>query len=127
MVEKFQVYKCELCGNTVGVLFAGGGELVCCGKPMGCQEERTADQGMEKHVPFIEKQEKRMTVKVGETEHPMTDDHYIMWIDTITDTAESRKYLKAGEKPERSFCYKENLKKVRAYCNIHGLWKAENI
>lgn len=127
MIEKFQVYKCQLCGNIVGVLFAGGGELVCCGKPMNQQEEKAADQGMEKHVPFIQKEGKRMTVTVGETEHPMTDEHYIMWIDTITDEAESRKYLKPGEKPERSFCHKSELKKVRAFCNIHGLWKTEEI
>jgi superoxide reductase len=27
-------YKCSICGNEVKVLKAGGGELVCCGKPM---------------------------------------------------------------------------------------------
>lgn len=125
MTEKFQVYKCEVCGNTVGILFAGGGELVCCGRPMTHQHEKSGDQGLEKHVPVLEKQERQITVKVGETEHPMSDDHYIMWIDTITDSAESRKYLKPGEKPERIFDHKENLKKVRAFCNIHGLWKCD--
>lgn len=29
-----EVYKCEVCGNEVEVLEVGGGELVCCGKPM---------------------------------------------------------------------------------------------
>jgi desulfoferrodoxin-like iron-binding protein len=29
-----EVYKCEICGNVVEVKEAGGGELVCCGKPM---------------------------------------------------------------------------------------------
>ena len=27
-------YKCNVCGNQVTVTAAGGGELVCCGKPM---------------------------------------------------------------------------------------------
>jgi len=27
-------YKCNVCGNEVTVIKAGGGELVCCGKPM---------------------------------------------------------------------------------------------
>lgn len=27
-------YFCNICGNEVEVLKAGGGELVCCGKPM---------------------------------------------------------------------------------------------
>ncbi len=127
MVEKFQVYKCALCGNTVGVLFAGGGELVCCGQPMGMQDEKTADQGMEKHVPVVKKKDKRMTVTVGDTAHPMAEDHYIMWIDTVTEDAESRKYLKPGEKPEKDFCVKSDLKKVRAFCNLHGLWKAKEV
>ncbi len=29
-----EVYKCEICGNVVEVIEAGGGELVCCGEPM---------------------------------------------------------------------------------------------
>ena len=31
-------YRCSLCGNEVEVTKVGGGELVCCGKPM----EKTA-------------------------------------------------------------------------------------
>jgi len=27
-------YRCNVCGNEVVVTKAGGGELVCCGKPM---------------------------------------------------------------------------------------------
>ncbi len=29
-----EVYKCSVCGNVVEVKEVGGGELVCCGKPM---------------------------------------------------------------------------------------------
>jgi desulfoferrodoxin-like iron-binding protein len=29
-----EVFKCEICGNVVEVKKVGGGELVCCGKPM---------------------------------------------------------------------------------------------
>ena len=32
--EVGQVFKCSICGNVVEVKEAGGGELVCCGKPM---------------------------------------------------------------------------------------------
>ena len=31
-------YRCTVCGNEVEVTKVGGGELVCCGKPM----EKTA-------------------------------------------------------------------------------------
>jgi desulfoferrodoxin-like iron-binding protein len=29
-----EVYKCKVCGNVVEVKEVGGGELVCCQKPM---------------------------------------------------------------------------------------------
>ncbi|MHA1130762.1 MAG: desulfoferrodoxin FeS4 iron-binding domain-containing protein [Candidatus Helarchaeota archaeon] len=32
--EVGQVFKCLICGNVVEVKEAGGGELICCGKPM---------------------------------------------------------------------------------------------
>ncbi|MDD5644111.1 MAG: desulfoferrodoxin FeS4 iron-binding domain-containing protein [bacterium] len=28
-------YRCDICGNEIEVTVAGGGELVCCGEPMG--------------------------------------------------------------------------------------------
>ena len=34
MTKVGEVYKCEICGNVVEVKEAGGGQLVCCGKPM---------------------------------------------------------------------------------------------
>lgn len=39
MTEVSQVYRCLICGNTVKVLKAGAGELVCCGQPMELQTE----------------------------------------------------------------------------------------
>ena len=54
MTVQRQVYKCAICGNIVEVLRAGAGELVCCGQPMELLEEKTADVGLEKHVPVIE-------------------------------------------------------------------------
>lgn len=34
-VEKAgQKFRCNICGNEVEVITAGGGELVCCGEPM---------------------------------------------------------------------------------------------
>ena len=29
-----EIYRCNVCGNQVTVIKVGGGELVCCGKPM---------------------------------------------------------------------------------------------
>ena len=36
--EVGEIYKCEICGNIVEVLEAGGGDLICCGEPMVLQE-----------------------------------------------------------------------------------------
>jgi desulfoferrodoxin-like iron-binding protein len=40
-------YLCEVCGNEVVVTKAGGGELVCCGKPMKPLEEAKAEEKAE--------------------------------------------------------------------------------
>lgn len=34
-----EVYRCEICGNVVEVKKVGGGELVCCQKPMTLQKK----------------------------------------------------------------------------------------
>ena len=124
MTELNQVYKCEVCGNIVSVLHTGVGELVCCGQPMKLQTENTVDASQEKHVPIIEKTDNGIKVTVGEVAHPMADDHYIEWIEIIVDGRVGRKYLKPGDEPVVEFCTKSDTYEVRAYCNLHGLWKA---
>ena len=32
--KKGEVFKCSVCGNVVKVEEVGGGELICCEKPM---------------------------------------------------------------------------------------------
>ncbi|MBU3914074.1 desulfoferrodoxin FeS4 iron-binding domain-containing protein, partial [bacterium] len=93
MAERFEVYKCDLCGNVVGMIIVGGGKLVCCNQPMTPQVEKTADQGMEKHVPVIEESGDRMKIKVGATAHPMTKEHYIQWIETISEHGDAKLFL----------------------------------
>jgi len=34
-----EIYKCSVCGNVVKVITTGGGELICCGKPMDLQRK----------------------------------------------------------------------------------------
>ena len=122
--NKLEVYKCEVCGNIVMVLSVGGGELVCCGKPMVLQQENTVDAAKEKHVPVIEQKGEGVTVKVGEVGHPMEDDHYIQWIELQADGESHVKFLKPGEAPEAVFQVKAKQLSAREYCNKHGLWKA---
>ncbi|ADL42361.1 desulfoferrodoxin [Caldicellulosiruptor obsidiansis OB47] len=125
MIKRGNVYKCEICGNIVEVLHAGGGQLVCCGKPMTLLEANTVDASLEKHVPVIEKTEEGILVKVGEVAHPMEEKHYIMWIELIADNKLYRKYLKPGDEPKALFEVSAESVVAYEYCNLHGLWKKE--
>ncbi|WP_315117861.1 desulfoferrodoxin [uncultured Clostridium sp.] len=123
MTELRQIYKCETCGNIVEVIHPAGGTLVCCGKPMTLKKENTTDGAKEKHIPVVEKVEGGVLVKIGEVEHPMIEEHYIEWIEVLTERKTYRKFLKPGEKPEALFKIDEEIIAVREYCNLHGLWK----
>lgn len=122
--NRHEIYKCNICGNIIEVNHAGGGELVCCGKPMDLMTENTFDAAIEKHVPVVEKTEDGIKVSIGEVQHPMEEAHFIQWIEVITEEKSFKKFLKPGDKPKTEFCIKpEDIISVREYCNLHGLWK----
>ncbi len=123
MVQK-ALYYCEMCGNIVEMEYEGGGTIVCCGEEMKLLTVKTGDPS-EKHVPFIEKKDNGVLVKVGkETAHPMDRDHYIVFIAIVADGILMRKYLKPDEAPEAFF--ETNAKDIVAYelCNKHGVWSS---
>ena len=126
MTKRLQLYKCEICGNIVEIMHEGMPALVCCNQKMKLLKENTTDAALEKHVPFIEKIEGGYKINVGEVEHPMTEDHYIEWIQLLTENEVYTKFLSPDEKPEAVF--KTNAVKVtaREYCNLHGNWKNSN-
>jgi superoxide reductase len=95
----------------------------CCGAPMKLVEPKTADQGREKHVPVIYPADGGYEVKVGETLHPMSEKHYIIFIELRTPDATYRKYFKPDEEPIAYFPTNDEAIGAIAYCNIHGLWK----
>ncbi|MDP7420972.1 MAG: desulfoferrodoxin [bacterium] len=125
MAKKLGIYKCEICGNIVEVLHSGSGTLYCCGMAIKAFEEKTEDPAVQKHVPFIEKVEGGIKVRVGQNAaHPMTDEHYIEWIEFVADGKAFRQFLKPGAPAEASFCCVEGAEiSVREYCNLHGLWE----
>ena len=123
MVKLKEIYKCEICGNIVEVIHTGTGALVCCGQEMILLEEKTEDASTEKHVPYIEKTDSGILVRVGQNQdHPMTEEHYIEWIQVITDGNSYRKFLNPGDKPQAEFEIKSDKLEAREYCNVHGLW-----
>jgi len=80
--------------------------------------------GKEKHVPVIEVSDGTVKVKVGAVPHPMDEDHYIEWIELLTERGVYRSHLRPGERPEAVFNVKAEKVAARAYCNKHGLWKS---
>ena len=124
MTKRLEIYRCELCGNIVEVLHAGKGELVCCHQPMRLIVENTVEASKEKHVPVIEKTPQAVKVNVGSVAHPMEEKHYIEWIELLADDKTYLQFLKPGDTPEAVFRVEAAQLSVRAYCNLHGLWKA---
>ena len=124
MAATLEVYKCMICGNIVEVAHGGDGELVCCGEPMKKLTENTTDAAQEKHVPVIEKIDGGYSVKIGSVEHPMTEEHYIEWIELLADGKAYRAFLKPGQSPQATFMIDAVNISAREYCNLHGLWKA---
>lgn len=125
MTKPKQIYKCMICGNIIGVVHDGAGQLVCCGQPMVLMEEKTQGEGAEKHVPVTQKTEFGFKVKVGSVPHPMEEAHHIEWIQASIDGEDVRRFLKPGEIAEAEFddgVADLSLIIARAYCNVHGLW-----
>lgn len=128
MTEKLELYKCNVCGNFVEVVLAGIGELVCCNEPMELQKANTKDAATEKHVPFFQKEDDELMIRVGSTPHPMEEEHYITFIEAISKDEKyvKRKYLHPGDAPELKLkCYDVHNLTAREFCNLHGLWEAK--
>ncbi len=125
MSEQFSIFKCDVCGNIVELLFAAGGEMSCCGRPMKLLTAGTSDGATEKHVPVLEATAEGCKVKVGSVPHPMQDTHWIEWIEVAAaDGRRYKKFLNPGEAPEAVFPIPAaDAVCVREYCNLHGLWK----
>ena len=122
MTKLLEVYKCMVCGNIVKVVHASEGTLVCCGQPMVLQQEKTTDQGKEKHVPVVEKTANGILVKIGAIPHPMEEKHYIEWVEVLDGEKIYVRHFKRGEKAEAEFPVTSTNVKVREYCSVHGLW-----
>jgi superoxide reductase len=124
MTEINQIYKCNFCGNIAEMAHAGGGELTCCGQIMELKQEKSEEEGVEKHKPVIERTTTGVIVRVGAEPHPMESAHHISWIEVITEHRTYRKGLNLAYEPWAEFFLDAENIKVRAYCNVHGLWSS---
>jgi len=124
MTERSQVYKCLVCGIVVEVLDGGIGEPVCCGQPMQLMREQTAGPHAELHRLSVETIPEGVRVRVGGPDgHPTEPRHYVQWIEAASPSAACRRHLEPGDPPEALFPLGGERLTVRAFCNVHGLWK----
>ena len=120
-------YICNHCKNIIGKIQDKGVPVVCCGEKMAELVPNTTEAATEKHIPVASTEGNLITVQIGSTLHPMTEEHLIQWVYLETEEGGQRKSLKAGDKPEVVFALSpsDKAKAVYAYCNLHGLWKAD--
>lgn len=117
-------YQCAICGNQVTKLRDSGRTLVCCGQPMQEMVPGLTEASLEKHLPVL-LEDDGGRIQVGQTLHPMQQDHYIEWILLETDQGAHIRFLIPGEDPSAAFPLEEKENRVSLYaeCNLHGLWE----
>ena len=123
---EMKFYRCKRCGQMVAIVDKKVCPIMCCGEAMEEIVPGTSDGAAEKHVPVYEVKDNIVTVRVGEVDHPMLEEHYIEWIALQTKNGNQRKALKPSDAPVAEFALLEGdeIEAVYAYCNLHSLWKA---
>lgn len=87
----------------------------------------TVEASAEKHIPVVKCSGQTVTVNVGSVEHPMTEEHSITSVILETQNGGQFKYLPSDSEPVVKFDISSGDKAIAAYayCNLHGLWKAD--
>ena len=125
-MSEIRFFRCNHCGNLVGLVLNSGVPMICCGEKMTELVPNTVDAAQEKHVPVAVVNGDTVTVTVGSVAHPMQAEHNISWIYLKTAQGGQRKELNPGQEPRAVFALTDDDRAVSvyAYCNLHGLWKA---
>lgn len=125
MKRKFLL--CRRCGNLIEMINDSGVTPICCGTDMQELVANSTEAATEKHIPVVEVNGNTVKITVGETFHPMEEEHYIEWIYLETNKGIKRINLNPGEEPIATFALLEGeqITSAYAYCNLHGLWIKE--
>ena len=125
-MKNSKFYICAHCGNVIEMVHNAGVPVMCCGQKMDELIPNTVEASGEKHIPAVKVHDDVVEVNVGSVNHPMEEVHWIQWVQLVTDQGSQRKHLNPGEAPNVKFSLAgEKPLAVYAYCNLHGLWKAE--
>lgn len=126
-MNETKFYICEHCGNIIGKIHDAGVPIMCCGQKMTQLIPGTVEASAEKHIPVAVVERNLVKVAVGSAPHPMIEEHFIPWVYLQTTTGGQRKNLEPGMEPAVTFALTDDEKPIAvyAYCNLHGLWKAD--
>jgi superoxide reductase len=138
-----KIFICQVCGH---IEFNSAPENcpVCFAKKF-TQNDSVFEESMEKssegavkHIPDVKINKEcglipesactDILVRIGETLHPMMENHFIQWIDCYLDEKYvSRIMLTPDMNPSVVFHLKTEGSKVTIVenCNIHGYWKTD--
>lgn len=119
-----KLYRCPICRNIIFIVEGNVHPVRCCGQEPVELIANTTDGAFEKHVPAYEMDGDNINVTVGEVEHPMTEEHYIMFVALVDKENVNIVKLKPTDKPKATFKYVKGSK-IYEYCNLHGLWVKE--
>lgn len=123
-MKEFIVKKCKKCGSVLRTCVNSKCEdcqITCCEELMETVIPNSVDAAIEKHVPTYEIVNNEIIIKVN---HVMEEEHFIEWITIINEDEEVTTSLKPGMEATMKCDYVPGTV-IYAYCNKHGLWKAE--
>lgn len=118
---EFKLYRCARCGNIAWKLVDKGVPLFCCGEAMGELVPGVSDGAAEKHVPVLAREGDRVTVRVGETLHPMEPEHSIQIIAAVSGDTAVVRLPKPGDEPTLHLNAPGDVT-AYAYCDLHDYW-----
>ena len=127
MIKKKSIYYCKKCHNIVESLWNGKPPIMCCNEAMEELTANTVDAAVEKHVPVIERNGNKVKVTVGSVAHPMTPEHYILFVELLVGDKVYRHDFKEGDTKAEAFFTIEETGDIiaREFCNLHGLWQTK--
>ncbi len=87
----------------------------------------SVEAASEKHLPVVTIHGNTVTVNVGSVAHPMTEEHSITTVILETRQGGQYKFLPHDSEPIVHFelAKGDQALAAYAYCNLHGLWKAD--
>ena len=113
-MAKGRFYVCPVCGNVIGT--TGEAVVSCCGITLPPLEAEEADH---EHEIRLEVAEDEYYVSV---DHPMTKEHYISFLASVSDQGVQLVKLYPEGNAEARFRI-NRVKYLYAYCNRHGFFR----